>query len=44
MTESPAQNVVDPEAEIPGVGSGLTSTDTADEVAEHVLLSVTITE
>jgi hypothetical protein len=44
MTESPAQKVVAPEAEIPGVGSGLTCTDTADELAEHPLLSVTITE
>jgi hypothetical protein len=44
MTESPAQKVVAPEAEIPGVGRVMTSAVTAQEVAEQGLLSVTITE
>ena len=43
VTEPPAQNVVGPEAVIEAVGSGLTVTAVAAEVAEQPFASVTVT-
>jgi hypothetical protein len=43
VTEPPAQKVVGPPAVIVGVGSGLTVTEVADDVAEQPFASVTVT-
>ena len=44
VTLPPGQKLVDPLAEINAVGRGFTITVTAEEVAEHPELSVTLTE
>jgi hypothetical protein len=43
ITESPAQNVVGPLAEMFTIGRGFTVTDSAAEVLEQPLLSVAVT-
>jgi hypothetical protein len=43
ITESPAQKVVVPPAEILTVGNGFTATDSAVELFEQPLLSVAVT-
>jgi hypothetical protein len=43
VTEPPAQNVVGPPAVTVGVGSGLTTTDVAEDVALQPFASVTVT-
>ena len=44
VTLPPAQSVVGPLAVIVAVGNGLTVTDVGDDVAEHPLALVTVTE
>jgi hypothetical protein len=43
ITESPAQNVVGPLAEMFTVGRGFTVTDSLADLFEHPLLSVAVT-